>query len=174
MSFFFFFLFGKAVKKLLLPVFIQQVLFWVAFVVLGVLLKIKLMKLSCLQNFLWLQSLLCVFNRNVFEGKLLFCAPGWSVSPSDSLLQRHRAFVVAVRWDPHGVWSHPGILLPCVVAGHNLSVWAELPGVGMALSPLQINPLKGRVDWVSLSCAPLPSFDSSVNTICIPPSQDRS
>lgn len=39
------------------------------------------------------------------------------------------------------------------------SVWAELTGVGMALS---------------LSSAPLQSFDFPVNTICIPPSQDMS
>lgn len=38
----------------------------------GVFLKIKLMELSCLQKFLWLLSLLCVFNKNVFEGTLCF------------------------------------------------------------------------------------------------------
>lgn len=47
--------FVKAVKKLPFRVFIQQVLFWVSFAVLvWGFFKIKLMKLSCLQIFLWL------------------------------------------------------------------------------------------------------------------------
>lgn len=49
-------------------------------------------------------------------------APGWSMPRSDSLLQRHRAFVVAVRCGHREEWAHPDVFLQYVVAGHNLTV----------------------------------------------------
>lgn len=132
------------------------------------------MKLSCLQNFLWLQSLLCVFNRNVFEGKLLLYAPGWSVSCSGSLLHRHRGFAVAMRWDPRGVWAHPlfscpvwwlGIISLCVSRAH-------CGGHCPEPSPDTPSERQGALDGAQL-CTPQ-SFDFSVSTICVLPSQDMS
>lgn len=83
-----FFFFVKAVKEIIIDSLHSASLILGCCCGFGGSLKIKLMELSCLQNFLWLQSLLCVFTRNGFEGKLLFYAPGWSRSCSGSLLHR--------------------------------------------------------------------------------------
>lgn len=40
----------------------------------------------------------------------------------ECILQRHRAFVVAVMCDPHEEWSHPDRFLQYAVAGHKLTM----------------------------------------------------
>lgn len=61
-----------------------------------------------------------------------------------------RAFVVAVRWDPHGLWAH----FPALCGHISLCVsWAGCGGLSSAL---------------------LQSFGFSISTIFITPSQDMS